>query len=389
MDFEIKGSLFAEMLSKISGAVGRPDTTEGSFALIFSGETLTAVAGCGGTSMSAEMPNIRKGEVKICVDAKRLLEILKLLHREVLKISIIEKSGEHILEIIGQGRYKLSCTDTSLFFMPKGDYDTPDNKEIILPSEVFRKSIDCVLFAAIDKEDIRPALTCVNLSTDEQGRICFVASNGQILASYTSGRLEGISPNISILIPQKALYLSRQISSIGGNVRIIYNAYRVFILYPDGTKIEAMRIDARYPDYKKIIRVSPPNRLYLNKSDFLSTLKRIRLYADESNRATIYLKENGGVCDIKSGHTEKRYNSEEGLNCEYTGIGINISFNAKMMNEIISELSKKIEGNHVSIGIESAQNAMIIRIVEDSNENKEEQESEREEAFALLMPFIN
>ena len=102
-------------------------------------------------------------------------------------------------------------------------------------------------------------------------------------------------------------------------------------------------IDEKYPDYENVIPVDNNNIMSIDRNEFLSSLKRIAIYANKTTHQ-VRLKITGSELQISAEDLDFSNEANERLSCEHDGEDIEIGFNARFLIEMLSNLeSKEIE----------------------------------------------
>jgi DNA polymerase III subunit beta len=113
-----------------------------------------------------------------------------------------------------------------------------------------------------------------------------VATDGHRLIKYSRNDVKADAKN-SIIIPRKALNLLKNILPTDkSDVSIEYNLSNAFFRFSN-VRMICRLIDERYPDYENVIPKDNMNIMTIPRMDFLSSLKRIAIYA---NRTTNQVK---------------------------------------------------------------------------------------------------
>lgn len=280
--------------------------------------------------MITELAIEAKESGSIAIPAKILMDTLKNLPEQPVTFTIdpatygVELSSEY-------GRYKLSGENATDF--PKvpvvNDGDTID-----ISSDVLQKAVSSTIFAA-STDDLRPSMTGVYLVINDASTT-FVATDGHRLVRYR--RLDITSDaNNSLIIPKKALMLLKSsLPSDNTNVKIEFTPSNAFFHFGNVQMICRL-IDERYPDYENVIPADNPNVLSLDKSGFLSSLKRISIYANKTTHQ-VRLKIAGSKLEISAEDLDFSNEAKEELACEFNGDDMEIGFNAKFLMEMLNNI---------------------------------------------------
>jgi DNA polymerase-3 subunit beta len=180
--------------------------------------------------------------------------------------------------------------------------------------------------------------------------------------------------NISIIIPRKALTLLKSsLPNENTNVQLEFNTSNAFFSF-NNVKMICRLIDERFPDYENAIPVENPNKLTIDKGEFLSSLKRISIYANKTTHQ-VRLKFSGSELQISAEDLDFSNEANERLVCEYTGEDMEIGFNAKFLIEMLNNISSKT----ISISMSAPNRAGILTPFENAK---------NEDILMLVMPVM-
>jgi DNA polymerase-3 subunit beta len=285
------------------------------------------------TSMITEMDVEAKESGNIAVPAKILLDTLKNLPEQPVTFSIDEET--YSIEISSDnGRYKLSGENATDF--PKVP-TVSDGFSVEMSTEVLLNAISNTIFAT-SNDELRPAMTGVYLNIGEDHTI-FVATDGHRLIKYSRKDVKADTKN-AIIIPRKALNLLKNIlPSENSEVSVEYNLSNAFFKFGN-VRMICRLIDERYPDYENVIPKDNVNIMTIGKMEFLSSLKRIAIYANKTTNQ-VKLKITGSELHISAEDLDFSNEANERLSCEHDGEDIVIGFNARFLIEMLSNMESK------------------------------------------------
>jgi DNA polymerase-3 subunit beta len=242
--------------------------------------------------MITEITVESKEKGSIAVPARILLDTLKNLPDQPVTFSIDETT--YSIEISSDnGRYKLSGENSTDF--PKVPAVSHDFSASI-SSEVLARAVNNTIFAT-SSDELRPAMTGVYVNLGEKNTT-FVATDGHRLVRYRRTDIKSESGN-SIIIPRKALNLLKAtLPSENTDVSIDFNMANAFFKF--GTlRMICRLIDERFPDYENVIPSSATIKMTINRADFLSSLKRISIYANKTTHQ-VRLKITGSELQVSA-----------------------------------------------------------------------------------------
>ncbi|MFT4737087.1 MAG: DNA polymerase-3 subunit beta, partial [Paraglaciecola sp.] len=338
-----------------------------NFLFEINGGTLQVTASDLQTSMITELEVDSKEDGSIAIPAKILLETLRNLPEQPVNFSIDEST--YSIEISSDnGRYKLSGENATDF--PKVP-SVADGYSVNISSDILGTAISNTIFAT-SSDELRPAMTGVYVKLDETNTT-FVATDSHRLIRY---RRVDIAADMahSMIIPRKALNLLKAtLPSENTNVALEFNASNAFFDF-NNIKMICRLIDERYPDYENVIPVDNANNMTINRGEFLSSLKRISIYANKTTHQ-VRLKITGSELMISAEDLDFSNEANERLACEHDGEDIEIGFNAKFLVEMLNNLSS----SEVTLQL-SAPNRAGILLPSDKDDN--------EDILMLVMPVM-
>lgn len=360
MKFIVSSSTLLKQLSGISGVVtSNPvvpilenflfEVTEGKLQVTASDLQTSMI-----TSLSVES----KESGNIAIPAKILMDTLKNLPEQPVTFTIDENT--YGVELSSEfGRYKLSGENATDF--PKVPV-VSEGDTIDISSEVLQKAVSSTIFAA-STDDLRPSMTGVYVVIND-GSTTFVATDGHRLVRYRRLDITADAEN-TLIIPKKALVLLKSsLPSDNTNVKIEFTPSNAFFSFGN-VQMVCRLIDERYPDYENVIPVENPNILTLEKNDFLSSLKRISIYANKTTHQ-VRIKITGSELQISAEDLDFSNEANERLSCEFNGEDMEIGFNAKFLMEMLNNIDSKTINLELS---EPNKAGLIIPQGEDTNEN--------------------
>ena len=276
------------------------------------------------TTSDLEVTTIVKLEVEmvsngtIAVPYKTLLDLLKTFNNETITISAINNT---LTITANSGEYQLAYDDAN-------DYpNTPsvDEQCAEINSTDLHQSISKVLFATAN-DDLRPTLSGVYFD------------NGFIVAT-DAHKLVKVETNINadFILPKKASQQLKNLLPKDTNVALQYNQTNALFSFDNITIITRL-VDGKYPNYNAVIPKENPNRLSINRQEFISVLKRMEVFANkQTNQIRLDLSEFEAI--ISSEDVDYRNKAKETLNGVYSGQGMAIGVNAKFLVEMLNSLN--------------------------------------------------
>lgn len=373
MKFIVSSAVLLKNLQNINGVVATNPIVPilENFLFKIDSGTLTVTASDLQTTMTTEIPVDATENGAIAIPAKLLLDTLRSLPEQPITFNIdTETFGTEILT--DNGRYKLSGENPIDF--PKIPA-VAKNLSVEMTSDALLGAINNTVFAT-STDDLRPAMTGVYLQLTTENAT-FVATDGHRLIRYRRTDIQADSTT-SMIIPRKALTLlkaSLPENRDGGPVPVQAEFSQSNASFTFGpTQMICRLIDERFPDYENAIPVNNPNVMTIGRTDLSNTLKRIMIYANRTtHQIRLSLRTNG--LTISAEDLDYSNEANEKLLCDYDGDVMEIGFNAKLMAEMLNNLSAKM----ISLELSAPNRAGLI-VPADKEEN--------EEILMLVMPVM-
>ena len=185
-----------------------------------------------------------------------------------------------------------------------------------------------------------------------------------------------VTPGVetSFILPKKALNLLKSnLPQDDSTTQVDFNESNAFFSFGD-VSLVCRLIDERYPDYRAVIPEENPNKLTINRTDFLNSVKRISIFGNKTTNQ-INIKITGSELTIHAEDIDLSNEAVEGLGCDYSGEDMEIGFNSRLLIEMLQNLSTP----NIIIELSSPSRAGIILPSENvDNEN----------LLMLLMPMM-
>ena len=369
MKFIVNSSYLLKQLSNINGVITTNPVVPilENFLFEIEKSNLTVTASDLQTSMITEITVESKEKGNIAVHARILLDTLKNLPDQPVTFSIDEST--YSIEISSDnGRYKLSGENATDF--PKVPSLSNDFSAQV-SSEVLARAVNNTIFAT-SNDELRPAMTGVYMNLGEKNAT-FVATDGHRLVRYRRTDLKSENGN-SIIIPRKALNLLKAtLPTENTDVTIDFNMSNAFFKFGN-IRMICRLIDERFPDYENVIPATSTIKMTINRLDFLSSLKRISIYANKTTHQ-VRLKITGSELQVSAEDLDFSNEANERLSCEHEGEDIEIGFNAKFIVEMLSNL----DTDQIRLNMSAPNKAGVITPAE---------KEKNEDILMLVMPVM-
>ena len=334
MNFIVSSSYLLKNLSSISGVITSNPVVPILENVLFEIENgnLLITASDLQTSVMVELQVESKENGSVAIPAKILIDTLKNLPEQPVTFSIDENN--YNIEINSDnGRYKLAGENSADF--PKVP-EISDGYSFTVNANILALAIGNTIFST-STDELRPAMTGVFFRLSSNS-CTFVSTDGHRLVKYIRTDISGDEVDHDMIIPRKSLNLLKTIipSDDKNDINIEFNASNAFFSN-DNIKLVCRLIDERYPDYENVIPSDNSNSIEVDRSEILSSLKRISIYANKTTNQ-VRLKVSGSEILISAEDLDFSNEANERISCEHDGDDIEIGFNAKFLIEILSNI---------------------------------------------------
>ncbi|OPZ97661.1 MAG: DNA polymerase III subunit beta [Bacteroidetes bacterium ADurb.Bin408] len=372
MKFIVNSSVLLKQLQALNGVISTNNTLPilDNFLFELEGNQLTITATDLETTMTSAIElEMADEDNRIAVPAKILIDTLKTFVSSTPITFSADTESKVITISAGEGNYRLSGYSAEEF--PQSP-TIESSSSIEIDSSILQKAISKTIFAT-GYDDLRPVMTGVYFKMTPDNAI-FVATDAHKLVCYKRQDVNG-EEEVSFILPKKPLnQLKNHLPVENSPVAIEFNNTNAIFTF--GTvKLICRLIDGKYPNYQAVIPVDNPNKLIVDRLLFLTTIKRISLFASQSTYQ-VRLKIAGMELTVSAEDIDYSNEAKERLNCQYEGEDIEIGFNSKFLIEMLSNL----ESENISLEMSTPNRAGIIRPVDNENQN--------EDILMLVMPVM-
>lgn len=325
------------------------------------------------TTITAHLHVESDDQAEIAVPARILIDTLKALPEQPITFHLNEdeENDNQQLEIsTNSGHYSVAYESTEEF--PRAS-NLEDPQSILVPNTLLGEAISKTIFAT-GNDDLHQQMNGVffEFKTDE---LRFVATDAHKLVRYKRTDIAADN-DFSFIMPKKPLNLikSNLLEQDDDEVHIKYNETNAQFLMGD-LEMTCRLIEGKYPNYEAVIPDENPNVLVIDRAQFLSTLKRISIFANKTTNQ-VRLKIAGAELNVSAEDYDYSNQAEERLTCDYQGDDIEIGFNSKFLIEMLSNLSSK----EVQLNMSLPNRAGILNPVDGLEDG--------EEVTMLVMPVM-
>ncbi|MGX7592090.1 DNA polymerase III subunit beta [Candidatus Karelsulcia muelleri] len=317
-------------------------------------------------SIKTTLKVFSKQKGKAAVPAKLLMDILKHIPEQQLKIKQINFNQIRIISL--KGNYDISLLNHDLF--PK--YKKIKRTQVcVLNKKTIINIIDNTLFA-VGNDDLRPVINGVCFEINKKKGI-FVATNNKILAKYSLNSIK-TKAEMKFIIPKKTLLVLKQSFNKKTNlIQIQYNKYNTLFLFTNKIVITSL-IKGDFPNYNHLMQLyKKSNQLILAIQEFQDAIQRINLFSNQiDNKINFSLSKKNSI--IYAENKDSSNKGYEELVCKYFGENLEISFKS---NDLIDGLYN-LKCEEIEIKLQERYSPALIMPISSL---------ETENIFRLIVPF--
>jgi DNA polymerase-3 subunit beta len=332
MKFIVSSSYLLKQLQVLGGVINNSNTLPilDNFLFSLQKNSLTVSASDLETTMSAVLEVDSDSEGSIAIPARLLLDTLKTFPEQPLTFVVednntIEISSNH-------GKYALAYADGAEF---PNAVTLADPSATTILGDILATAISKTIFAA-GNDDLRPVMSGVFFQFSPEN-LTFVATDAHKLVKYQRSDVTA-SQVAEFIMPKKPLNLLKGIlAGSESDVTIEYNDSNAKFTF-DNYELVCRLIDGKYPNYEAVIPKENPNKLSIDRGQFLSSVKRVSIFSNKTTHQ-IRLKIAGAELNISAEDIDYSNKAEERLTCDYQGDDMQIGFNSRFLTEMLNNLS--------------------------------------------------
>jgi DNA polymerase-3 subunit beta len=332
MKFIVSSSYLLKQLQVLGSVINSSNTLPilDNFLFELNNNQLTVSASDLETTMSANLEIDSTSEGSVAIPAKLLLDILKTFPEQPLTFTIEENSTVEISS--NSGKYAIAYAPGEEF--PNAVY-LEEPSTTLIPAEVLATAISKTIFAA-GNDDLRPVMSGVFFQFSPEGLI-FVATDAHKLVKYARTDVKA-SQVADFIMPKKPLNILKGIlGASDAELKIDYNNSNATFSF-ENYILTCRLIDGKYPNYEAVIPKENPNKLLINRTQFLSSVRRVAIFANKTTHQ-IRLKIAGTELNISAEDIDYSNKADERLTCDYQGDDLQIGFNSRFLIEMLNNLT--------------------------------------------------
>lgn len=363
MEINLKREAFSSTLQNINSVVDKSTSSNKPILSNFVIRTMEGeVSKVEFSSTDYELSLVEQVEAEItepgsiCVNAKKVFDIVKELQGEDVKIRSTEQLWIHIT--CGSSEMRLPSVEVGLYPQTVLE-DLPQS--VTISVDDLKQCIDMTLFAAITNESRRNLMgVCLSSTSDQQTR--WLSTDGHRLAQILKSVDDlNFSEDKEVIVPRKALTEVRRTADLFGQTVVISFDERVMQFTGGRISFKTRLIEGKFPNCDPIIPKDNTMEIIVNRESFINSLRIVSSISSEKLRP-VKLLISQGVLKMESEKADYGEVVDE-IEVGYEGDPFQIGFNSRYLLDVLSV----IESEDIKLECKNSMSPTIIKSTVDES----------------------
>ena len=363
MEINLKREAFSSTLQNINSVVDKSTSSNKPILSNFVIRTMEGeVSKVEFSSTDYELSLVEQVEAEItepgsiCVNAKKVFDIVKELQDEDVKIRSTEQLWIHIT--CGSSEMRLPSVEVGLYPQTVLE-DLPQS--VTISVDDLKQCIDMTLFAAITNESRRNLMgVCLSSTSDQQTR--WLSTDGHRLAQILKSVDDlNFSKDKEVIVPRKALTEVRRAADLFGQTVVISFDERVMQFTGGRISFKTRLIEGKFPNCDPIIPKDNTMEIIVNRESFINSLRIVSSISSEKLRP-VKLLISQGVLKLESEKADYGEVVDE-IEIGYEGDPFQIGFNSRYLLDVLIV----IESEDIKLECKNSMSPTIIKSTVDES----------------------
>lgn len=363
MEINLKREAFSSTLQNINSVVDKSTSSNKPILSNFVIRTMDGeVSKVEFSSTDYELSLVEQVEAEItepgsiCVNAKKVFDIVKELQGEDVKIRSTEQLWIHIT--CGSSEMRLPSVEVGLYPQTVLE-DLPQS--VTISVDDLKQCIDMTLFAAITNESRRNLMgVCLSSTSDQQTR--WLSTDGHRLAQILKSVDDlNFSEDKEVIVPRKALTEVRRAADLFGQTVVISFDERVMQFTGGRISFKTRLIEGKFPNCDPIIPKDNTMEIIVNRESFINSLRIVSSISSEKLRP-VKLLISQGVLKLESEKADYGEVVDE-IEIGYEGDPFQIGFNSRYLLDVLIV----IESEDIKLECKNSMSPTIIKSTVDES----------------------
>jgi len=363
MEINLKREAFSSTLQNINSVVDKSTSSNKPILSNFVIRTMEGeVSKVEFSSTDYELSLVEQVEAEItepgsiCVNAKKVFDIVKELQGDDVKIRSTEQLWIHIT--CGSSEMRLPSVEVGLYPQTVLE-DLPQS--VTISVDDLKQCIDMTLFAAITNESRRNLMgVCLSSTSDQQTR--WLSTDGHRLAQILKSVDDlNFSEDKEVIVPRKALTEVRRAADLFGQTVVISFDERVMQFTGGRISFKTRLIEGKFPNCDPIIPKDNTMEIIVNRESFINSLRIVSSISSEKLRP-VKLLISQGVLKLESEKADYGEVVDE-IEISYEGDPFQIGFNSRYLLDVLIV----IESEDIKLECKNSMSPTIIKSTVDES----------------------
>lgn len=337
MKFNVASKALYANVSAVSKVINSKNalTVLNNFLLELEGDTLTITASDIENRLVAQIGvSEAEGNGKYCVDARKMVELLKEMPDQGIKFTINEQTLESEIDY-SNGSFQFVALPGDQYPEPaKAEDDDAEPIVLTMSGERVVNGLENTLFAA-STDDFRPQMMGVLWDVKPE-QLVLVATDTRKLVRYIDKTVNSGQEG-SFILPTKPANILKSILHADDEVKIEVGSKSASFKTATMT-LTCQLIKGRFPDYNRVIPQYNPYTLHVDKAAFSSAIRRVGVFVDPSH-GLVRFKVTPEQVHMKTVDSNYNTKGQETVACSFDGQELIIGFSAPYLLDILSTIS--------------------------------------------------
>ena len=363
MEINLKREAFSSTLQNINSVVDKSTSSNKPILSNFVIRTMEGeVSKVEFSSTDYELSLVEQVEAEItepgsiCVNAKKVFDIVKELQDEDVKIRSTEQLWIHIT--CGSSEMRLPSVEVGLYPQTVLE-ELPQS--VTISVDDLKQCIDMTLFAAITNESRRNLMgVCLSSTSDQQTR--WLSTDGHRLAQILKSVDDmNFSEDQEVIVPRKVLTEVRRVADLFGQKVVISFNERVMQFTGSRISFKTRLIEGKFPNCDPIIPKDNTKQIIVNRESFINSLRIVSSISSEKLRP-VKLLISQGVLKLESEKADYGEVVDE-IEIGYEGDPFQIGFNSRYLLDVLNV----IESEEIKLESKNSMSPTIIKSTVDES----------------------
>ncbi len=336
MKFNVPSKTLYTFVSAVSKVINSKNalTILNNFLFTLADNTLTVKASDTENSLVATLEvTDAEGEGSFCLDAHRMVDLLKEMPAQGMTFEINDSTLETIITYPNGVYHTAAISGADYPLTTEPEVPADQCIEFDITAEQALRGIENTIFA-VGSDDLRPQMMGI-LWDVKPDRIVFVSTDTRKLVRFTD---QSITPstNCSFILPVKPATVLKNVFAKEENIHVTITEKSV-CFRTASYRFDCRQIKGCFPDYNRVIPPSNPNILTLDRLSMINAVKRVTVFGNDGN-GLIKFKLSDNSLLLTAQDSGSGTSGRETVSCDYGGSDMVIGFSGPYLLDIFSTI---------------------------------------------------